>query len=182
MINDILTTIMARLKAVEPNIKYLDEDWGQLDYYNDSPPVKWPCCLLELLQVPWSNQGRLVQDGLLNISVRVADIRQSNTSFSAPDNQKAKAAAIWMVLENIHIALHGWCPEDNSQFGILTRLSSRKVKRDDGIREFEVIYCCRVIDDSATHHFYNIADPDVASDQFDTVPPTGELNVNLKQF
>ena len=118
---------------------------GQLDYYNDNPPVKFPCVLLEILQVPWNTEGRNVQDGIMNISVTVADIKLSNTSYNAPTAQKTNAAAIWTILEHVQKALHGWRPVITPgtplpDFKSLTRISTRKIKRDDGIRQFEVIY------------------------------------------
>ena len=182
MINDILTAIMARLDATEPNLKYMDEDWGQLDYYQDAPPVKFPCVLLELQGAHWRNQGRLVQDGEISISLRVADLKLSNTSYRAPVNQKAKAAAIWVILENIHKALHGWRPAEYPEFGTMARVSSRKVKRDDGIREFEVIYTCQATDSSAAVKTFNLASPDVAYSQFNIEPPVPELEVSIKEL
>jgi len=179
MINDILTAIMARLTEKEPNIKYLDEDWGQLDYYQVNPPVKFPCMLLELQQANWKNQSQKVQDGELLISIRVADLKLSNTNPKAPAGQQAKAAAVWLILENIHKALHGWRPAANPDFGTLTRLSSRRVKRDDGIREFEVVYSTLCTDASAMDQYYNIADPVIAEEIFNTVPPEVAINVEL---
>jgi hypothetical protein len=178
MINDILKLIMERLTEKEPNIRYMDEDWGQLDYYNDNPPVRWPALLLELQGANWLNQSQKVQDAPLMIALTVADIKTANTSWKAPATQKASAAAIWIVLENIHKALHGWKPA-HRQFGALSRVSTRRVKRDDGIRQFEVIYSCLCIDDSAMREVYNIADPVIAEEMFDTVPPEAEINVEL---
>ncbi|MFZ4707499.1 MAG: hypothetical protein ACOYMF_15985 [Bacteroidales bacterium] len=180
MINDILTFIKARLSDKEPNLKYLDEDWGQLDYFHEHPPVKFPCVLLELQQANWKNQSKLVQDGELMITLRISDLRLSNTSLGAPDTQKTRAAAIWIILENIHRALHGWRPADQDVFGTLTRISTRRVKRDDGMREFEVVYCLMCLDKSATEQYYNIADPVVAYEQFDTVPPVPEVTTEIK--
>lgn len=179
MINDILTAITERLSEKEPHLKYIDEDWGQLDYYQENPPVKFPCVLLELQQANWRNQSQKVQDGVLSISIRVADIRLSNTSLRAPAVQKDRAAAIWLILQNIHTALHGWRPGRFPEFGVLTRVSSRRVKRDDGIREFEVVYTTQCSDSSAVTRYYNAADPDVASQQFNADTPVLNLNVEL---
>jgi len=154
MINDILTAIHIRIALKEPNLKYMDEDWGQLDYYQESPPVKFPCMLLELQQASWKNQSQKVQDGDILISIRIADLKLSNTNPKAPAGQQAKAAAIWLILENIHKALHGWRPVTNPEFGTLTRISTRKVKRDDGIREFEVVYSTQCSDASAMNQQY----------------------------
>jgi len=181
MINDLLSAIAARLASVEPNLKYIDQDWGQLDFYQESPPVKFPACLLECQQTSWNNQGRYLQDGIINLSVRVADLPVANTSLRAPAAQKSRAAAIWVILQNIHIALYGWRP-DGSQFGPLSRVSTRRVKRDDGIREFEMVFICTVTDHSAETQFYNIADPEVAAAQFNTVPPDKVLEVSIKEL
>ena len=34
---------MERLQEQVPDLRYIAEDWGQLDFYNDAPPVKFPC-------------------------------------------------------------------------------------------------------------------------------------------
>ena len=157
MINDILTAIQERLTSEVPALKYLAEDWGQLDYYAENPPVKFPCGLLELQQAQWQNQGQKVQDGVLNISLRVADLMTQNPSYRASAAQKLREGEIWMVLANIHKALHGWRPQTLPEFGALTRTSTRKVKRDDGIREFEVVYACLCSDADAMDELYHSA-------------------------
>jgi hypothetical protein len=163
MINDILTAIMERLAEKEPNLKYLDEDYGQLSYYQENVPVKFPCALLELQQTSWKNQSQKAQDGVLNISIRVADLKLSNTNYKAPTTQKTKAAAIWIVIENIHKALHGWRPLANPEFGTLTRISTSRVKRDDGIREFELVYSSLCTDASAINQQFGTADDMIIS-------------------
>lgn len=183
MINHILTAIMARVAELVPAVKYIDEDWGQLDYYNDNPPVRWPAVLMELQQTSWQNQGQKVQDGVMSIALTVADVKIANNSLNAPVTQKEKAAEIWLVIENIHKALHGWRASTGSatasqHFGTLSRVSTRRIKRDDGIRQFEVIYSCLCTDASAQEAIYNIADEAVAEAQFNTVPP--ELKVEVE--
>ncbi|KAF0199019.1 MAG: hypothetical protein FD170_3947 [Bacteroidetes bacterium] len=100
MINDILTAIAKRLGAQVPELKYIDEDWGQLDSYSDNPPTKFPCALLEMQSAQWRNQGNKTQDGTINISIRIASLRLSNTNPKAPEPQRLLAANIWVVLEN----------------------------------------------------------------------------------
>jgi hypothetical protein len=142
----LIADIKSRLAGVT-GIKYIDEDWGQLDYYSPDFPVKYPCVLIDLAQVPWSNQGKLIQMGLVSVSIRVANMKLSNTNVKAPASQQAAAASIFDLLTSIHQALHGWTAD--SMNGPLTRTLTRKVNRDDGIREFEMIYSVQIIDDSA---------------------------------
>ncbi len=181
MITELLTAIADRLAATEPNLKYIDEDWGQLDYYQESPPVKFPACLLEWQQTSWNNQGRYVQDGVINLSVRVADMPLSGTGLRGSEAQKVKAMALWLILGNIYTALSGWRPAE-SIYGPLSRVSTRRIKRDDGIREFEMVFTCAVTDRTAQTQYYNIADPAVAAAQFHTVPPAQVLGIELKEL
>lgn len=180
MITELLTAIADRLAATEPNLKYIDEDWGQLDYYQESPPVKFPACLLEYRQTSWNNQGRYVQDGIINLSIRVADLPLSGTGLRGSAAQKEKAQALWVILGNIYTALSNWRPA-NSIYGPLGRVSTQRIKRDDGIREFEMVFTCAVTDHTAQTQYYNIADPAVAAAQFNTVPPAQVLGIELEQ-
>ena len=137
LISDILT----RLSGIT-QLKYIDQDWGQLDYYSPNQPVKWPCAIVEILQVPWVNQGTHLQDGLANVSVRVADMRLSNTNVKAPSNQTSAAGSIFDLMDSVHKKLHGWTAD--SANGPMTRILTRRVNRDDGIREFEMIYSAQM--------------------------------------
>ncbi len=143
---ELIDDIKTRLSAVT-QLKTIDEDWGQLDYYSNSPPVKFPCALVDIDQVPWSDEGKLVQIGIASVSIRVADQRLTNTNVKAPTAQKTKALAFFDLVMYIHQKLHGWSGANNN--GPLTRRMYRKVKRDDGIREVELIYTVEITDDSA---------------------------------
>lgn len=147
----LIDDIKQRLVSLATAARYIDEDWGQLDYYSASPPAKWPCILVDIGQIPWSNQGELVQTGLGTITVRVADLRLSNSNVKAPEAQRQKAAGILDLLERINAGLHGWTADTAN--GPLTRLSTSRLKRDDGIREYEMVYQVQLIDDSAKRHY-----------------------------
>jgi len=143
----LIADIKDRLVNKVQTLKYIDEDWGQLDYYNPNQPTKWPCVLIDISQAVWANEGKLIQPGLVQVSIRVADMRISNSNIKAPEAQRINAQGIFDQMTFIHQALHGWTAD--SMNGPLTRTLTRKVKRDDGIREFEMIYSVQLIDDSA---------------------------------
>ena len=132
--------------ATVTDLKYVDEDWGQLDYYSPNYPVKWPCALVDINSIVWNNLGEHKQDGIAQVSIHVATIKLSNTNVKAPTGQKTKSNDIFTLLTKIQKKLHGWAPSDQLSIGPLTRLTTRKIKRDDGVREFEVIYVCQVVD------------------------------------
>jgi len=149
MINDILTIIMERLQANVEQLKYIDEDWGQLDFHSVNPPSKFPAALVEIQNVPWRNQGAKAQDGTVSVSINIAALKLTNTNPKAPASQREKAASIWLIAEKVHQALHGWRDSRYPDIGVLTRTSSRRVKRDDGIRQIELLYSCVYFDASA---------------------------------
>ncbi len=175
---ELIAAVMQRIQDTEPNQKYLDQDWGQLDYYASEPPVKFPCILVDLTRASWSNQGKKIQDGPVQISVSISNARLNNSNQKAPAPQRAHASAVWVIIQNVHKALHGWAPL--SYCSSLIRESTTRVKRDDGIQEYIMIYSCQVTDASAMEQTYNIMDPVVAEEVFNTVPPSLQLEVDLE--
>lgn len=143
----LLKDIQNRLLAEVPALKYVDEDWGQLDYYSPHFPVKWPCALIDAAQATWSNAGHLLQLGVVQVKVRVADLRLTNTSGAAPQGQKQAAFALFATLSNVYKALHGW--SGHNHYSALIRTSNSRVKRDDGVRIYDITFTCQVKDSSA---------------------------------
>ena len=143
---ELIDDIKTRLQGVT-ELKYIDEDWGQLDYYSASPPVKFPCVLIDIDSVRWTDQGNQTQIGIANVAVRLANMRLSNSNVKAPTAQKTKSLSFFDTVMHIHQKLHTWSGALNN--GPLTRIGYRKVKRDDGIREIEMIYTVEITDDSA---------------------------------
>lgn len=54
---NILEAIAVKISEVK-ELNYIDEDWGQLDKYSQSPPVQWPCCLIDISSANYSNIRR----------------------------------------------------------------------------------------------------------------------------
>lgn len=132
MIENAMAAVQDRLLELYPeNIAYLAEDWGQLDFYNERPPVNFPCVLLDIEEAQFSDLTRKVQCGEALLSVRVAHYDPVNVSAAAPDRERA--FRMFDLLGLIHTALQGLSGED---FSGLTRSSLRRVKREDAIREY----------------------------------------------
>lgn len=129
-------------------LKYIDENWGQLDYYSNMP-VQYPCALIDVQQVQFTNLGRDMskktvqrQIGQVSIKITIANMRLSNSSMQAPKRQKEEVWAIWDIIEKIHQQLHGVSLLPN--VSALIRSSQSRTLRDDGVQEYEVYYSCEV--------------------------------------
>ena len=62
---ELLQAIQARITDKVTALKYVDEDWGQLDYYSPNMPVQMPALLIDASSATWSNVGELGQLGLV---------------------------------------------------------------------------------------------------------------------
>lgn len=140
----ILQNIQNRLSAI-PELKYIDEDWGQIDYYTPNMPVQWPCCLIDLNAGQFSNISKDItkhprerQNGIFSIKITVANMKLTNTSSKAPQTQKNNAWHLIDMIEKIHQQLHGFSPADNCSK--LVRTTFSRVMRDDGVQEYSIIY------------------------------------------
>jgi len=130
-------------------LKYIDENWGQLDYYSPNMPVQYPCALIDVQQVQFTNLGKDItkkplqrQIGTVQIKITVANMRLTNSSMQAPRRQKEEVWAIWGIIEKIHQQLHGVSLLPN--VSALIRSSQSRTLRDDGVQEYEVYYSCEV--------------------------------------
>ncbi|MBS1535327.1 MAG: hypothetical protein JST78_09635 [Bacteroidetes bacterium] len=141
----ILLNIQDKITTTVPELLYVDEDWGQLDNYSPNFPVKWPCCLIDVGSATYSNIGQSKTEKPINrqmaeatLVLTIANLKTTNTSASAPAKQKAKAWSIHSIIQKVHEQLHGFRPESNC--GALIRSSHRRIRRDDGVQEYEIIY------------------------------------------
>ncbi|MBF2708764.1 hypothetical protein [Flavobacterium soyangense] len=140
----VLKSIQDKLATI-PALKYVDEDWGQLDDYSPHPPTQFPLALIDIGSLQYSDigrdrtatpQNRQMATGTIVISI--ANLKLTNTSARAPQTQKNQAWAIWDIVESVHAELHGIVVGGSA--GAMMRTAMRKVKRDDGIQEYEVTY------------------------------------------
>ncbi|WP_163444440.1 hypothetical protein [Flavobacterium columnare] len=141
---NILQAIQSRLTEVS-ELNYIDEDWGQLDYYSQNMPVQWPCCLIDINNLDYSNTGvdrfqtpRIRQMAKASVKITLANLKLTNTSFHAPQQQKNDAWLIWELTQKIHEKLHGWNPDENCSY--LIRKNLQRNLREDGVQEYQIQY------------------------------------------
>lgn len=144
--NILIQDIQNRLASEIMALKYVDEDWGQLDDYSPNFPVKWPCALIDIAQVQYSNLGKTAQLGEAAITITIADIKLLNSSSKAPANQKAEQANYLQLIKDVHACLHGW--SGHGHYSKLIRTNFKRIKRDDGVRQHVTTYTCRIEDTS----------------------------------
>ena len=87
MIKDDLKAIYDLLKSVR-NLKWVDEDFGQLDVYETKPPVAFPCAIVSLNQA--ADPLAIDEYDLTNtFTVRVAHNRLGDRPAKSPEGALA---------------------------------------------------------------------------------------------
>jgi hypothetical protein len=140
----ILTDVQNRLTSLVPALKYVDEDWGQLDDYSPNYPVKWPCALVDCFAANYENLGNKVQTGVATIRVVIADLKLSNSSAQAPASQKEKSLSFYVLMNAVYKVLHGYSGHDH--YSALIRISEKRLPRNDGARAHEMLFTVGIKD------------------------------------
>lgn len=134
MIKETLNAIEMALKPIS-DIKYINEDWGQIDYYTQ-PPVLFPCVLLDCEAVDYTTMGGNLQKGDGIITIRIADFRnlqQANVRATTTEPRYE----FFELIDKIHTVLQGL---SSVAFTPLDRRGLNRARRDDAIREFRLTY------------------------------------------
>ena len=133
MIKDVLIAVKTALQGVS-ELRYAGEDWGQIDYFR-KPPVKFPCALIDVEEVDYSDDAPRYQQGDGLLTIRVADIRMVNDSFQSPPSKHE--FGIFDLLQSVYKALQGL---SGDTFSPLTRTKLFRARRDDSIREYRLLF------------------------------------------
>lgn len=141
----LLLDLMQRIKTQIPEIKWIDQDLGQLEDYGDRPPVLFPCVLIDIDSVDFSNKGELTQIGEGSILFRLAFQPWSNSNAATPENYRKKALEYYELEHRLHQCLQGY---GTAQYGPLIRQSANSEQRNDPLRVRQLRYSVVLEDDS----------------------------------
>ena len=79
MRTELFKDIADRLKDQVPELKWIDMEWGQLEIPEESYPVQFDCALISFPDIPWEQLGLNVQEGLVQILIRIGVDLYSDT-------------------------------------------------------------------------------------------------------
>lgn len=122
-----------------PELRTVDEDYGQLEMINqenrDTYPLTFPAVLIDAPDVSWSNIGGLSQKGTATIRVRLIIDCYDDTHYGSNTTELiAERAAL---RAKVHKLLQGYRIEDITE---LIRTNSRFYTWDHGIKVYEQTY------------------------------------------
>jgi len=128
-------------------VRHIDQDLGQLDFYDTVPPVTWPCILIDIDEFEFDERGDNSEMGVGAVVIRLGYPPLSSTSTTVPDTFKNKALQFYNWEYIVHKSLQGWRPIDDI-FGALIRKSCATEKREDKLRVRRSVYTIGMDDNS----------------------------------
>jgi hypothetical protein len=132
---------------------WIDLEAGQLEAIDENYPVTFPAVFIDLAECQFKTLGRGLQEGYLNIGIRIAFDVYNDFHGTAPDIETA--CANLKLINQVHAALHGFggmtlqledeSYEDN-HFSRLQRTGLTTEKRADGLKIFTMTYTTTIRD------------------------------------
>lgn len=151
--------IATRLKEIE-EIRFIDMDNGQLDYYEYRAAVDFPACLISIDYLSCDNIGLTgAQQCHVNIGIRLVAQVFDDTNIAAPDDVRSRALAIYDIMDKIHENLQWWKPDEF--LSKLTRKSVTREKREDGLMVLFINYTTTIVDTLHYEASYTTIQPNI---------------------
>ena len=135
----LIANIIEHLDKEMPELSVVDEDYGQLEALfgaeKDTYPLTFPAVLVSVNSVDWSDTSEGHQIGPASIRVRLLfdcydDMRSGSHTVHLARERTELCHRLWVALQNFR-------PNDN---GWMTRISSRMIVADHGIKIYEDNY------------------------------------------
>lgn len=124
--------LIERLNDKVPEIRFIEQDIGQLENYEIRPPVSWPCCLIDMEEFKYSDAQNVhtqIAEGI--VSLRIGLVKYTDSHNLNSEVVRENALQYYEVEHKVFKALHGWNP---AGFGKLLRRASATERREDDIR------------------------------------------------
>lgn len=127
-----LLRLQNRIEEKVPEIKWMDQDFGQMELPMDRPPVSFPCLLVDFGSTQYDQQHQDIQAGTVAIQFRLCFAPFSNSNFATPAVYRQQAIDYYDIEMKLYRALQGYDCEDIMQ--PLTRISAASEEREDTYR------------------------------------------------
>lgn len=128
--------VMEQLKQEVPELKWIDLDEGQLEYYTERPTITYPCVLIGVSLPRCEDYYGKVQTCDATVIIRVIQsIPTRRTNSVATDQVRETALERYDLVEKVYAALQGF---DSAEFSPLSRTRQNKETRQDGLFVYRI--------------------------------------------
>ncbi len=136
---DIYRLIAERLQNEVEDIKWIDLDNGQIDFFEYRSSVDFPAVLIN---IKYSNCENVGTDGTqecdVEIELRCVFNLFDETNIHAPEEVRERALEIFDIMNKIHGCLQNW--HNDGTCGVITRRAVSRENRTDGSKVYNMTY------------------------------------------
>ena len=163
----LLLKLQEHIKTEVPEIRYINQDLGQLEVYDmGSPAVSWPCVLVDMSDTNYADLHQGVQEAnICTVVFRLGFNPFSQTSNLQPEEVRKLGLYYYELEQKLYQALQGYNADGLCQPLTRTRMATEK-REEDAFRVRVMIMTTAFEDDGASLPKITI-NPDLEID-FDT--------------
>lgn len=141
--------LQTRIQQKVPAIKWVDQDLGQLEWYEQRPSVAWPCVLIDFNSTTYDQMPGNEQWGNATFVLRLGFPAFSAANSATPQATKENGLQYYELEQLLYQAIQGYDADGLIQPA--TRLSAYTEKREgDNFRIRALVFNTTFQDDSAT--------------------------------
>lgn len=156
----VLVKLQERIKLMVPEIRYTDQDLGQLEWYEIRPAVSFPCVLIDFNNTVYDQMQLDQQEGNASFTLRLAFPQYSSSNSLAPDDVKEKALKYYEIENRLYKAIQGYDADGLMQPATRTNAASER-REEDSFRVRVLTFTTIFFDTEAQQEMTIVSRPDL---------------------
>ncbi|MBQ4503909.1 MAG: hypothetical protein II986_09600 [Alistipes sp.] len=135
----ITLALMERIKEKMPQLRYIDEDYGQLDFRDDQYPVIAPAVLINIDETDWTTESAVrptIQSGSTQLTLKLVLECYDDTHIDSTTEHKIEERA--EQARQLFRAVQGF--KLNSKMSPMTRIKSRDYAVGGNLKVYETVF------------------------------------------
>lgn len=136
---DIFVALCDLLEKEIPELRWIDEDEGQLNTLpGNRPAVDYPCCLIDIHYPRCEDSTETEQMVTVSITLKLAFQPTGETNSRAPREVRSRALGRFAMADKVHCCLQGWTAGET--LSPLSRRSARSSVTADKMKVYTIVY------------------------------------------
>lgn len=109
---ELFVAVSDHLEEEVPQLKWIDADNGQLETYEERPPVAFPCALIDVQLPQCEDFSARYQQCTATIRVRLGfDTTGERTAAQTPLMARERSLQKYALIDGVYRALQGYCTD-----------------------------------------------------------------------
>lgn len=136
---NVTLALMERIKEKMPQLRYIDEDYGQLEFRDDQYPVITPAVLINIDETDWITESAsrpTIQMGTTQVTLKLVlecydDTHMGSTTEDKISERSAQANQMFRAVQGIKL---------HSKMSPMTRIKSRDYAASGNLKVYESVF------------------------------------------